>query len=145
MPPTLDPRSSRWLAGTLEPLAGHPDCWIGLQTEAMARVWRAAKPERGRGWEKRAVQGEGAIGFWLDEADAEREAKPRGELLLGFPFAWEGMDVVYVDRPGDEDLATELFAAGHAAVFTRGGRLFIKADEVGVYLDLDDPQTRELQ
>lgn len=140
----LDPRFSRWLSGVLEPLAGHDDWYGGLQTEALARVWRAVAPGRGHGWEKRAVAGSGATRFWLDPAHAEQHARA-GELLLGFPFAWEGMDVAYVARPHDDALAHELFAAGHAAFCTSEGELVIRGDELGVYLDLEDPETREVE
>ena len=135
---------SRWFEGELVPLEGRPEWFGGRQTQMMARVWLVAQLDQGRRWwERRAPRGEQSVIFRLDLAKAEAEARASGGVVLGYPFAWAGMDVLYVARGSAAEVQAEVFAAGHPAFHTNALELCIANDEIAIYLDVEDVQESE--
>ncbi|MFV8753525.1 hypothetical protein ACNOYE_23480 [Nannocystaceae bacterium ST9] len=142
-----DERFSRAFEGDLVALKDHPEWFTGHRTLALARVWLPASLDQGRRWwERRAPSGDPAPIFWLDAARAEAEAKSIGAaLLLGYPFAWPDLDVLHVARARAAEVRAEVFAAGHAAFCTDALELCIRADEIAIYLDVEDVEVREVE
>ncbi len=128
------------LTGELEPVPGHPTWYTGRQSQSMARLYFVS-PTDDRWWERRPPQGQ--LGPLLTAClqRAQAEAAACGGVVLSYPFAWDGLELLFVDESSAAAVAAEVFGAGYSAFYTcQGCEVSIKNDEVAIYLDVDEVQ-----